>query len=164
MTQNNVTMNAVHFILEAFDDAWNHRWESVRSVLEGVTPDEAGWQHPAYRDVEPEAGLPLPGTILWHLAHLEYCTRYYTDVLHMRPVEGDLPVSFPTDRSLSGLLRLLSNAREGLRRELSLLNDTDLAGPCRPDMNVAEFVRMVLRHESWHGGQIALVRRLYRER
>lgn len=157
-------MNAIELLLASFDDVWNHRWESTTSVLEGVTPEEAGWRHPAYAREEEDEGLPLPGTILWHIAHLEYCTRYYTDILRLRPVTDDPEVVLPKDLSFPRIIELLADARAGLRHEMSLLTDRDLDAPCHHGKSVSEFLRMVIRHESWHGGQMAVVRRLYRER
>lgn len=159
-------MNAVQFLLASFDDIWGHRWESTSSVLEGVTPEEAVWQHPAYADVAQEAGMPGSGTIAWHIAHLEYCTRYYTRILETRSAAedpADPSVPPPANLSFLPLLELFGEARRKFRDQLAVLTDADLDAECRSGSSVAAFVGMVFRHQSWHGGQIALIRRLYRQ-
>lgn len=157
-------MTAISFLLACFDDIESHRWESTESVLEGLQADEAEWRHPAWEEAEQATDLPPVGTVLWHIAHLEYCTRYYAEVLRNRPITENPSVPPPSDLSFQSLPALFAAARAEFRAELARLTDADLDAPCRPGVTVGEFVRAVFRHESWHGGQIAVVRRLYRER
>ena len=155
-------MRAIDILLASFDDVLDHKWESTSSTFTDLTDEEASWQPPAYADVEPEEGLPLPGTILWQIAHLEYCTRHYTDVMRNRPVVEELPIAPPPDLSLNGLTAALRSAHADLRVEIARLGDDELDTPARGEMSVAEFLRMVMRHEAWHAGQMAMGRRLYR--
>lgn len=157
-------MTAISFLLACFDDIGSHPWESTESVLEGLQADEAEWRHPAWEAAEQDADLPPVGTVLWHIAHLEFCTRYYTEVLRRRPITENPSVPSPSDLSFQSLPTLFAAARAEFRAELARLTDADLDAPCRPGVSVGEFVRAVFRHESWHGGQIAVMRRLYRER
>lgn len=157
-------MTTISFLLACFDDIGSHSWESTESALEGLQADEAEWRHPAWDGAEQDADFPPAGTVLWHIAHLEYYTRYYAEVLRRRPVTDDLSVPSPSDLSFASLPALFAAARAEFRSELARLTDADLDAPCRPGVTVGEFVRAVFRHESWHGGQIAVVRRLYRER
>ena len=50
------------------------------------------------------------------------------------------------------------------QNEIEKLSDMDLGDPCARGMDVAEFLRMAIRHETWHAGQIAVIRHLYRQR
>jgi hypothetical protein len=157
-------MSGTAVLLRAFDDTWKHRAESIRAVLCGVTEEEASWQHHSYIHEVTVSGLPPPGTILWHLAHLEHCARHYAAVLGTRPLEEEPETPPPAEGLLRELLASLELARGQLRRQIESLTDRDLNQPCARGMDVCEFVRMVLRHEAWHAGQIAVVRRLYRFR
>lgn len=83
------SMSGTAVLLRAFDDTWKHHAESIRAVLSGVTEEEASWQHHSYMHEIAVPGLPAPGTILWHLAHLEHCARHYAAVLGTRPLEEE---------------------------------------------------------------------------
>jgi uncharacterized damage-inducible protein DinB len=106
-------------------------------------------------------GLPMPGTIRWHVAHLEHCARHYTEILRKRPLVHEPATPSPGITDLAELINRLEHARRLLREEIQRLSDVDLDTPCARGMNVGEFVRMAIRHETWHAGQIAVVRRLY---
>ena len=155
-------MNAIDLILHTYDDSWSHAWESVDSVLQGITDEEAAWQSPAYRDETPQSGLPLPGTILWHIAHVEHCARMYAGVLRTRPVDAypDLPP--PSPLTLSELVPAMEAARNELREAIASLKEDHLEETCIGQQSVAEFLGNILRHHTWHGGEIAVARRLYR--
>ena len=147
-----------------FDDNWSHRCESLRSILQGVTSEESSWQDAAYAAEPLVQGLPVPGTIRWQIAHLEHCARHYTEILLERPIAREPATPPPQTAEVPGLIDLLERARRLLRQEIQQLTDVDLDAPCVRGMNVAEFVRMVIRHEAWHAGQLAVIRRLYRHR
>ena len=158
-------MRAVDVLLLSFDHAWAHRWESFAAVLDGVHPDEAGWQAPAYGDAEVEARWPLPGSIHWQVAHTAHCKRHYAELLTQRDRAGRPPepvreqaLTFDED------LALLRHVHARQREAIAALTDADLDGRVGNAMNVAEFIAMTIRHDVWHASQIAVARRLYRNR
>jgi hypothetical protein len=155
-------MSMVTFLLQAFDDAWSHEDESLYGVVRRVTPEEALWQHPAYAQEEPMPGLAIPGTILLQLAHLEHSARHYAAILEQRPVKEEPQTSPPEAAYLAGLLAELASA-QATPAQIERLSNQELTKPCARGMDVGEFVRMILRHETWHAGQIALIRRSYRD-
>src|SRR5436190_442047 len=74
------------------------------------------------------------------------------------------PTPPPGVADLPQLIHRLEGARRSLRTEIERLSDADLDAPCVREMSVAKFLRMVVRHEVWHAGQVAVIRRLYRLR
>ena len=70
-------MTHVTLLLKAFDENWSHQEESLHPLLADVTPVEASWQHESYVGEQDSKGLPQPGTIRWHVGHLEQCARRY---------------------------------------------------------------------------------------
>lgn len=157
---------AIEVLLRAFDDAWAHQWESVMAVLDGVTADEAQWQSPAYAAEAAEDGWPLPGTIWWHVAHLAYYKRYYADILLVGPTQEKPAPSAPRVPlpTFSADLESLHANHARQRAALAGFADAQLELPMGPTMTVLEFAAMTIRHDSWHAGQIALIRRLFRTR
>lgn len=153
-------MNAVEFLLATFDEMQDHVFESTRSALEDVSLEEARWQHPAYGEIEPEDGLPASGTILWHVAHLEYCSRFYANILSLRGSDQDPHVDPPAVMEWPGITDLFYDARRELREQIALLSEDDLDAVCYNGRTTGEFLRIIFRHESWHGGQISMIRRL----
>lgn len=154
-------MNAADFLLATFDEMQDHAFESTTSALTGVSLEEALWQHPAYRDIEPEEGLPASGTILWHVAHLEHCSRFYANILRLRGSDQDPHVAPPAVVEWPGITDLFYDARRELREQLAVLSEADLDAFGYNGRTTGEFLRIIFRHESWHGGQIAMIRRLY---
>ena len=155
-------MSQVVQLLQAFDDSWSHECESLRSVLVGVTSEESSWQDCSYAAEPWVQGLPEPGTIRWHVAHLEHCARHYTAILRERPIT-DEPLTPPSEAAdLPDLIDRLERVRRAFRRDIEKLNDKDLLTPCARWMNVDEFLLMTIRHEAWHAVQLAVIRRLYR--
>ena len=61
-------------------------------------------------------------------------------------------------------LALLRHAHARQREAIAALTDADLDGRVGSAMNVAEFIAMTVRHDVWHASQIAVARRLYRNR
>lgn len=94
-------MSQVVQLLQVFDDSWSHECESLCSVLRSVKSEESSWQDHSYAAEPLVQGLPEPGTIRSHVAHLEHCARHYTAILRERPIAhesltpppgtGDLP-------------------------------------------------------------------------
>lgn len=157
-------MSQVRQLLQAFDDSWSNRCESLHSALQGVTAEESCWQDSSYAAEPLLEGLPEPGTIRWHVAHLEHSARHYTAILRERPVTHEPMTSPPGIAEVFQLIDRLERARRLLRIEIEKLSDLDLEASCARGMSVAEFLRMVIRHESWHAGQVVVIRRLYRQR
>jgi DinB superfamily len=149
-------------LLRAFDDAWSHRLESLTAALRGLTDSEAGWQHPSYEAVQGWPGMPPPGTILWQIAHLKHSARHYNYLLLNRPLSTQAQTPPPEATNLEALLHALDASRTAFRRSIAELSDACLDEPCFDTMNVAEFLRMAIRHETWHAGQMIIARRLYR--
>lgn len=151
-------------LLRMHDETWAHRDESVITALKDVTPAEAWWQHPAYGKEAQMPGMPAPGTICWQIAHLVHSARHYAEILQRRPVSEEPRTPPPSASTLSDLLASMQRAHAALRAEIAGLSERDLNQRCAREMNVEEFLRMVIRHDSWHAGQIVVIRRLYRTR
>jgi hypothetical protein len=151
-------------LLNSFDDAWSHRLESLTVALEGVTDVEAAHQDASYSSEQGWPGMPPPGTILWQVAHLEHCARHYHYLLVNRPVATQPQTSAPDQADFKGLLAALASSRNKFRWSVAALDDANLDEPCFDDMNVEEFLRMAIRHETWHAAQIVIARRLYQAR
>jgi uncharacterized damage-inducible protein DinB len=64
-------------------------------------------------------------------------------------------------------LHELRLAHSKLHATLAALSDGDLARELPKEsgypMRIDAFIRLINRHDSWHGGQIALARRLFKE-
>jgi len=158
-------MGAIDAYLRQFDDAWEHKWESLRSVLEGVGEAEAAWQAPCYRAEEHEEGWPPPGSVQWQVAHLAHCKRYYTKLIRARGQEGRPPVPEREDADgVAGELAALEAVHRAQRAEIEALREEDLDRKVGTGMPLDEFLAMIVRHDIWHASQIAVARRLWRER
>ena len=150
-------------LLAAFDDAWDHKWESVSYALNGVRDDEASYQHSAYSDVPPDEGYPPAGTILWHLVHLAHCYVNYTERIKQRPSELQ-ELSPPKYDSLSNAIENLKVARSAFRETIASLSDEQLDDLLYYGKPVIDLARSTIRHDVWHASQIAVARRLYKLR
>jgi hypothetical protein len=148
-------------LLRAFDDAWSHRFESLTAALRGVSEAEAAHQDASYSADKGWRGMPPPGTILWQVAHLEHSAGHYHYLLRNRPVSTQPQTPAPDAVDLKGLLDALASSRADFRMSIVALNDANLDEPCLEDMSVEEFLRMAIRHETWHAAQIVIARRLY---
>jgi hypothetical protein len=157
-------MNGIQVMLQAFDHALSHPFESFEDATKGLTEEQSVWQHPAYSREPHDEGIGRPGTVLWFFNHLEHCHRYYTAVIRNRPNETPPEVNLPGELALKPALAALTKANADLRAEIAGLTDTDLAQPCTGSRSVAEFLHAVVRHIAWHSGQIATIRRLHANR
>jgi hypothetical protein len=157
-------MNGVHVLLQSFDHALSHRWESFDSATEGLTEEQSAWQHTAYSHEPHDQGVGRPGTVLWFLNHLILCHRYYSAILRNRPNEKEPESEPPGELSLNPALAALKKANADLRAEIARLGESDLEQLCTQNKTTAEFVHGVVRHIAWHSGQIATIRRLHRSR
>jgi hypothetical protein len=150
-------------LLAGFDDVWSHRWESMELVFKDVTEEEANYQHESYLDAEQYPGDPPSGTIKWYVHHLAHCYDHYKDVIAMRPAKPENPPP-PEILAFDVMLDTLRRYRRQLRDTIATLPDDALDEKVFNGDAVAMFVRMVIRHDAWHAGQIAVARRLYRMR
>ncbi len=158
-------MTAIDVYLEQLDDAWGHRRESLRGVLDGVGAEEAEWQAPCYAGEEREDGWPAPGSIRWQVAHIALCKRHYAACVRARGGTGRAsePVRAPTV-AFADDLRELEAAHAGERAAFSACADADLSTTVNGTTPLREFLAMSIRHDTWHASQIAVARRLWRHR
>jgi len=156
-------MDSIAVHLRHLDDAWAHKWESLSGVLAGVSEEEAAWQAPCYAKEEREDGWPAPGSIRWQVAHIAFCKRHYADCIRRLgepepPSERFKPVTgtFAQDRAE------LDAAHADERAAIVARSDADLPRLLFNRMALGEFLAMLVRHDVWHAGQIAVARRLWR--
>ena len=154
----------MHAYLRIFDDAWSHDWESMGAVLDGVTEEEARYQAPCYAGEEPEKDWPAPGSIWWQVAHVRHCKAYYTVLIEQRGAEPERPPvpPFAPSPDFAAARRALEDAHAAQRVAIAALTDADLALKVGNGMVLPEFLAMAIRHDTWHAGQIAVARRLWR--
>ncbi|MEM7167703.1 MAG: DinB family protein [Planctomycetota bacterium] len=146
------------FLLQ-LDELWDHDWESLASILRGVSHDEAGWAAPCYADAaDSEPSPPQAGSIWWHLHHIAICKRVYTAQIAAQP-EPDALLAAPSFEEEHARLQTIHDAQ---RQAIAALSDEDLDREVPGSGSLASFLATTLRHDIWHAGQIALVRRLYR--
>lgn len=156
-------MSAIDGYLRQLDDAWRHRWESLRPALDGVTEEEAAWQAACYRHEPVKSGWPRPGTIHWHVAHLEACKREYTAAMVSQGPGGQAEAAAPATTFAEAVERL-ARAHAAQREVIRSLSEGDLTRLVQDGMRLDEFLASTIRHDTWHAAQIAVVRRLWRTR
>lgn len=151
-------MQPIQAFLVHLDNAWDHEYESLLTVLDGVTEEEANWQAPCYADVKADDGWPAPGTIRWHVAHVAYYKREYT--ARISGPDGDQRTPSPPlpTGAYREDLEEMGAAHKAQREAISALTPEELT----PD--VADFLANIIRHDIWHAGSIAVLRRLWRSR
>lgn len=149
--------------MRLYDAVHGDRWDSFLAVLEGVDELQARWVPPAYSfDLVEEPGWPANGSILWQANHILACkTSYLLTVL-----EADGP-GIGTPYTVRHTLREVQAAAGPLHRafldRLASLPDRDFDRPVSPDgTTLMQHLENAIRHEAWHSGQIAVIRRLYR--
>lgn len=150
-------------LLTSYDAAWSREWESLQSVLKNLTEEESRYQHPAYAEESLEDGYPPAGSVLWYLIHLPHCYRHYVNIIRERPAKPNVPAT-PESNTLEQAIANLLHDRAVLRDTIAMLTEDELDEKLYYDGTVADLVRGTVRHDAWHGGQIALARRLYRTR
>lgn len=164
-------MDAVESLLVVFDGALNDEWESLANAIRDLTGQEAAWQHPAYAAEPHDEGVGMPGTILWHLNHLELCHRHYISTIQrglapagcLTPL-ADIDTQPPGELPLAQVLPALKKASADLREAIAGLKPEDLTRQVRPKRNAASFIAMIGAHICWHAGMIKQTRRLYAKR
>ncbi|MCZ7605064.1 MAG: DinB family protein [Planctomycetota bacterium] len=157
-------MEAIETLLVVFDGALNDEWESLASAITDLTETEAAWQHPAYAAEPHDKGVGVPGTILWHLNHLELCHRHYIATIRNMDPSKSPDTQPPGELPLAQVLPALKKASAGLREAIASLKPEDLTGQVRPKRNAASFIAMIAAHICWHAGMIKQTRRLYAKR
>jgi hypothetical protein len=157
-------MNATEALLLVYDGALNDEWESLANAIKDLTEEESVWQPPAYKKEPHDQGVGRPGTILWHLNHLEMCHRHYIDVLTRMDAGNPPKTEPPGELPLKTALPALKKANAGLRAVIASLKSDDLTRQARPNRNAASFIAMVVAHICWHAGQIKQTRRLHSKR
>ena len=153
--------NKIDQMIRLLNDSIYHRDESVFSALEGVKKNESAWQHPAYSEEVHRQGMPTPGTIGWHVAHLVHSCEHYAAMIYERPVQNEPETRPPGVHEITELISTLRKAHEKLVRAVSVIPDSELSGNCARGMTLDEFLRMIIRHNTWHASQIRLLRRLW---
>ena len=159
-------MSEIAQLLAACDENFGATWDSVLSALKGVSANEAAFQHPCYAMVPADANMPPAGSILWQMAHLSVCKQMYARILQESlGLQVPEPVE-PKRHTAAILLHELRIAHSRLRSTIAALRDEDLSRMLPESTGypgrVDAFIRTVNRHDSWHAGQIALARRLYK--
>lgn len=157
-------MNAVEALLVVFDGAWKDDFESLTDACTDLTEEESVWQPPAYKREPHDKGVGRPGTILWHLNHLEMCHRHYIATLKQMNPDAAPDTRAPGELPLKKALAALGDATQDLRSVIAELKSEDLTRQVRPNRTAANFIAMIARHISWHAGMIKQTRRLCRYR
>jgi hypothetical protein len=155
------TLTAKEELLAAYDDALSYQWESLDAALRDVSENEAWYQDPAYLGEPAGDGYPPAGTILWHVVHLAHCYRSYRLNVIERPNKVVDPPT-PVASSLAEAIANLRQYRSELRETIAALRDEQLAEPLQNYESISEQMRMMIRHDAWHGGQISMIKRLHR--
>lgn len=143
-------------------DAWSHPWEGFRSSYLTCTQAELEWVAREYAGEPPEPGWPTPGSIAALLNHVGACKQAYAwDIRNPSRADGN---TLWEPRSQKDAL---SQALEAVHADF-----VDACAAADPGTMIlgkgghtlAQYLGIAIRHELWHGGQIALLRRLYAKR
>lgn len=116
-----------------------------------------------YRHEPVKSGWPRPGTIHWHVAHLEACKREYTAAMLSQGPGGQGEAAAPATTFAEAVERL-ARAHAAQREVIRSLSEGDLTRLVQDGMRLDEFLASTIRHDTWHAAQIAVVRRLWRTR
>jgi len=154
-------MNAVEALLMSFDQAWKDDFESFEDACAGITEEESVWQPPAFAREPHDKGVGRPGTINWHLNHLELCHRHYAESIRSPDPDNPPRNDPPGELSLKPALKALDATTADLRNAIAALKPDDLSTIIRPGRDIANFIAMLTRHLTWHAAQIKTTRRLH---
>jgi hypothetical protein len=140
------------------------KWDSVQSAFADVDQTMAEWICPGFiADVDPRPGEPPPGCILWYGNHILACKEGY-----LVAVRTSNNTSESIHRPLPGIAEVIDGLNDVTERFLATLRDMDDEFLSRnvsgTTMTVASYLNMAVRHEIWHAGQVALLKRLYKYR
>jgi len=143
-------------------DSWAHPWEGFCSSFEKCTQDEADWVSPAYAEEKSDAGWPPTGSILWHLNHVGACKQTYAWQISNPTKESGEP-DWAVCPKIEELVASLQRVNGEFIRACNAANrKSKIMG--KGGHTFDQFIGIALRHETWHAGQIALIRRLYLHR
>ena len=154
-------MNAVDALLVVIDGAWKDDFESLADAIVDLTEEESVWQPPSYAQEPHDEGVGRPGTILWHLNHLEMCHRHYIATLEAMDPANSPETAAPGELPLKQILPALEKATGEMREAIAGLSADALTRQVRPSRTAANFISMIARHISWHAAQIRQTRRLH---
>jgi hypothetical protein len=154
-------MTSKEELLAEFDQVWSHSEESVELALKGATEEEAWYQHVSYSKLEREPYHPPSGSVLWHVVHLGHCYRWYKAIILSRPNRPEEPLP-PEAKSLAEGIPNVKIARDELKECIASLSEDSFTDKLYNGRSILDQFRMIIRHDAWHGGQIAVARRLYR--
>lgn len=89
----------------------------------------------------------------------------YTELVRRRGESGPPPaVPRPPDRTFQEEVAELDAAHTAQREAIAACTSENLDIVVGNGMPLREFLAMCVRHDTWHAGQIAVARRLYRAR
>ncbi len=148
-------------LLICFDQVAHHPEESVELALKGITEEESWYQHPAYSIEEREVGHPPSGSILWYVVHLADCYTWYKALILERPARPEY-LAVPDIKNLAEGIIIMKSCRADLRECIASIADEQFEDILCNGRSISDQVRMIIRHDAWHGGQIAVARRLAR--
>ena len=158
-----MAMNSIDLLLDQFDAAWKHKWESILAALDQTTEEEALWQPPGYDVDVVNKGCPRNGSVLWQITHIAASKRGYLEFIKHR-ASRRVPYSSRTPEcSFAAEMEYLKKTQAELRDTLSHLTDIDLVEEvlwCEETLPLYQYVNMIIRHDLWHAGQIRAVRSL----
>jgi uncharacterized damage-inducible protein DinB len=150
-------------LISLYNAVHSDRWDSFLSVLDGVDEEMARWVPEAYSfDLVIEEGWPANGSILWFGNHILACkTGYLHTVCAM---DGALPEpEYTFETILAGLRGAAVALHAAFIARLAGLPDSRFGDPVDTDgTTLADHMSNAIRHEAWHSGQMAVIRRLYR--
>ena len=158
MTRTSIFIDELH---RAFDgDPWHG--PSVTHLLAGITARQAM--------VTPPAGVHSIAGIVAHMtAWVAEVTRRMTGHAAADPIEGDWPLPRATDEAGWAAMRIeLGNRMAHLTEAIAGFPESrwdDLVGDARDPalgtgMSYAQTVSGLVQHLAYHGGQIAILKKL----
>jgi hypothetical protein len=163
-----VAQSQISVLLEAIDQLWNHRFESILGVLDGIGEEEAGWAAPfVYESIESRGVQLRPGSVHWHVNHVSGCKlNYISEIRHLLVSVSPLRETDALEpaASFAAELERLGEIHREQRELVASLDDSDLERKTTDGTPILQFVVACTRHDIWHGGQMAVARRLYRTR
>lgn len=140
-------------------DSWSHPWEGFKSCFQNCSQEEIEWVDASYQSCEQEPGWPKTGSISWHLNHVGACKQsYIADIKN--PNEDNLETNWEVVRDLFALEVVLDSINKEFI-EACEKADPKTAIKGKGGQTLSQYIGIAIRHEIWHAGQIALIRRLY---
>lgn len=140
-------------------DSWFHPWEGFNSSFESCSQKEIEWVSQFYEKETTTPNWPKNGTISWILNHVgAYKQTYIYDILH--PDSSNNEPEWIVHRDLQSLKTALNKISIEFSNAC-LLADPEIFIHGKGGHNLAQYIGIALRHEIWHAGQIALIRRMF---